>query len=194
MNWICRGSRALSTSDSGSSTARKQSQAEDGLISVSAKDGKDDDNLWHTQNKSLSPALPKLRNASLLSCRLPVTAGGCAAPHPQNLPLTGHAQASRFPSARALLPVTSPSYSAPSAHPPRDIQMPEYRSFKAWLTQDTETLLRTLTAKAEALVGQSWVIRGANEEPHLLPKTPMVLWNATGKPLIWSDLFSRFGG
>ena len=72
--------------------------------------------------------------------------------------------------------------------------MPEYRSFKAWLTQDTETLLRTLTAKAEALAGQSCVLRGANEEPHLLPKTPMFLWNATGKPLIWSDLFSRFGG
>ena len=130
MNWICRGSRALSTSDSGSSTARKQSQAEDGLISVSAKDGKDDDNLWHTQNKSLPPALPKLRNASLLSCRLPVTAGGCAAPHPQNLPLTGHAQASRFPSARALLPETSPSYSAPSAHPPRDIQDARVQKFQ----------------------------------------------------------------
>ena len=130
MNWICRGSRALSTSDSGSSAARKQSQAEDGLISVSAKDGKDDDNLWHTQNKSLPPALPKLRNASLLSCRLPVTAGGCVAPNPRNLPLTGHTQASRFTSARALLPVTAPSYRAPSAHSPQDTQDARVEKFQ----------------------------------------------------------------
>lgn len=58
VNWIRRGSQALSTSGSGSSTARKQSQAEGGLISVSAKDGKDDANLGHTQNKPLSPAPP----------------------------------------------------------------------------------------------------------------------------------------
>lgn len=61
--------------------------------------------------------------------------------------------------------------------------MPEYRSFKAWLTQDTETLLRTPNAKAEALAAQSWVIRGGNGEPPLLPETPVVLWNAAGKPL-----------
>lgn len=51
VNCMCRGSQAPSMSDLGSRAARKQSQAEDGLIRVSAKDGKDDDNLGHTQNK-----------------------------------------------------------------------------------------------------------------------------------------------
>lgn len=130
VNWIRRGSQALSTSDSGSSTARKQSQAEDGLISISAKDGKDDDNLGHTQNKPLSPATPQMGSASLLSCRLSVTAGCRASPRPRNLPRTGHAQASRFTLTRALLPVTSPSYSAPSAHPPRDIPDAQVQKFQ----------------------------------------------------------------
>lgn len=51
VNWVCRGSQVPSMSDLGCGAARKQSQAKDGLIRVSAKNGKDDDNLGHTQNK-----------------------------------------------------------------------------------------------------------------------------------------------
>lgn len=67
VNWMCRGSQALSLSDLGSGAARKRSQAEDGLARLSAKDEKDDDNLGHTHNKQSSLTLSELGSTSLVT-------------------------------------------------------------------------------------------------------------------------------
>lgn len=67
VNWMCRGSQALSLSDLGREAARKQSQAEDSLARLPAKDEKDDDNLGHTHNKQSSLTLSELGGTSLVT-------------------------------------------------------------------------------------------------------------------------------